>query len=55
MRQEVSEWHGTQRNILGFVGFAPIHETLVGMVDRLTPEGVRKLKKRLNKLGGKGH
>ncbi len=44
-----------ERNILGFVGFAPIHETLVGMVDRLTPEGIGKLETRLRKLGGQGH
>ncbi len=44
-----------ERNILGFVGFAPIHETLVGMVDRLTPEGIGKLETRLRKLGAKGH
>lgn len=44
-----------ERNILGFVGFAPIRETLVGMVDRLTQEGVRKLEMRLHKLGAQGH
>jgi putative NADPH-quinone reductase len=25
-----------ERNVLGFVGIAPVHETLVGMVDRMT-------------------
>lgn len=40
-----------ERNILGFVGFAPIHETLVGMVDQLGDKGVAKWQARLQKLG----
>ena len=26
-----------ERNVLGFVGIAPVHETLIGMVERMTP------------------
>ncbi|WP_305345772.1 NAD(P)H-dependent oxidoreductase [Hydrogenophaga sp.] len=40
-----------ERNILGFVGFAPIHETLIGSVDTLGAEGVERWLKKLRKLG----
>ncbi len=40
-----------ERNILGFVGFGPIHETLIGMVDQLGEAGVAQWKSRLRKLG----
>ena len=40
-----------ERNILGFVGIAPVHETLIGMVDRLGPNGVGEWKQKLHKLG----
>lgn len=40
-----------ERNILGFVGIAPVHETLVGMVGQLKPEAVRKWLRRLEQLG----
>jgi putative NADPH-quinone reductase len=40
-----------ERNILGFVGFAPIHETLIGMVDQLGEKGVAKWQAKLRKLG----
>lgn len=40
-----------ERNILGFVGFAPIHETLVGGVDQLGEPGVAQWQARLRKLG----
>jgi putative NADPH-quinone reductase len=40
-----------ERNILGFVGIAPIHETLVGSVDSLGPEGVGRWLSRLHALG----
>jgi putative NADPH-quinone reductase len=43
-----------ERNILGFVGFAPVHETLIGMVDQLGDEGVKKWKAKLRKLGREG-
>jgi putative NADPH-quinone reductase len=40
-----------ERNILGFVGFAPVHETLVGGVDQLGEQGVAQWQARLRKLG----
>lgn len=43
-----------ERNILGFVGFGPIHETLVGMVDRLGEKGVAQWQAKLRKLGRQG-
>lgn len=44
-----------ERNILGFVGVAPVRETLVGMVDKLDPPGVDGWRRRLGKLGAKAH
>lgn len=43
-----------ERNILGFVGIAPVTETLIGAVDRLDPDGVRKWTDKLRKLGAAG-
>lgn len=40
-----------ERNILGFVGFAPIHETLVGSVEGLGSAGVARWLNKLRKLG----
>lgn len=40
-----------ERNILGFVGIAPVKETLIGMVDQLGLEGARKWMAKLRKLG----
>jgi putative NADPH-quinone reductase len=40
-----------ERNILGFVGFAPIHETLIGSVEGLGPAGVARWLGKLKKLG----
>jgi len=40
-----------ERNILGFVGFAPIHETLIGSVEGLGSEGVGRWLKKMHKLG----
>jgi len=40
-----------ERNVLGFVGIAPVNETLIGMVDRLGDEGVLKWTAKLRKLG----
>ena len=37
--------------MLGFVGIAPVNETLIGMVDRLGDEGVRGWCDKLRKLG----
>ena len=43
-----------ERNILGFVGIAPVHETLIGGVGGLDAAGVRRLRARLAKLGRAG-
>ena len=40
-----------ERNILGFVGIAPVHETLIGLVDRLGEPGVAQWCAKLKKLG----
>lgn len=40
-----------ERNILGFVGIAPLNETLIGMVDELDAAGVKKWQDKLRKLG----
>ncbi|MEJ7931435.1 NAD(P)H-dependent oxidoreductase [Ramlibacter sp. AN1015] len=40
-----------ERNILGFVGIAPVRETLIGMVGTLDAEGAQKWLRRLGKLG----
>lgn len=38
-------------NILGFIGIAPIHKTMIGLVDRLGEKGVAKWIKKLDALG----
>lgn len=40
-----------ERNILGFVGIAPVHKTLIGMVDGLGEIGVAEWQAKLRKLG----
>jgi hypothetical protein len=40
-----------ERNVLGFVGIAPINETLIGLVDKLGDSGVRQWQDKLRKLG----
>lgn len=40
-----------ERNILGFVGFAPVHETLIGGVETLGERGVTRWLTRLRKAG----
>ena len=40
-----------ERNILGFVGIAPVNETLVGHVEQLGDAGVAKWKARMRALG----
>jgi putative NADPH-quinone reductase len=40
-----------ERNILGFVGIAPVHETLIGLVDRLGPADVCQWTDKLRRLG----
>ena len=42
-----------ERNILGFAGIAPVHETLVGSVEQLGDDGVAKWKARMRALGAK--
>ena len=42
-----------ERNILGFVGIAPVHETLAGHVEQLGDAGVAKWKARMRVLGAK--
>ena len=42
-----------ERNILGFVGIAPVNETLVGHVEQLGDAGVAKWKARMRVLGAK--
>lgn len=42
-----------ERNVLGFVGIAPVHETLIGQVDRLGDSGVAQWRSRLRRLGAK--
>lgn len=42
-----------ERNILGFVGFKPVHETLIGSVESLDTDDCRKWFTRLEKLGAK--
>ena len=43
-----------ERNILGFVGIAPVHETLIGGVDQLGAEGVARWQAQLRRLGADG-
>lgn len=40
-----------ERNILGFVGFSPVNETLIGSVDELGAPGVARWQAKLHKLG----
>lgn len=40
-----------ERNILGFVGIAPVHETLIGMMGNMKAEDSAKWLKRLRRLG----
>ncbi len=42
-----------ERNILGFVGIAPVHETLVRSVEQLGDDGIAKWKARMRALGAK--
>ena len=41
-----------ERNILGFVGIAPVNETLIGLVDKFDGAAERKWTDKLKKLGG---
>ena len=40
-----------ERNILGFVGFAPVHETLIGGTGTVAPERAKKLLAQMRRLG----
>lgn len=40
-----------ERNVLGFVGIAPVRETLIGVVDKLGDDGVKKWCDKLRRLG----
>lgn len=40
-----------ERNVLGFVGISPVSETLIGMVDKLTPKHAQKWLDKMRKLG----
>ena len=42
-----------ERNVLGFVGISPVHETLIGLVDRLDDAAASEWKARLDRLGSK--
>jgi putative NADPH-quinone reductase len=42
-----------ERNILGFVGISPVHETLIGMVGNLDDEAAAKAIERLRGLGSR--
>jgi len=43
-----------ERNVLGFIGYGPIHETLIGQVDALGEAGAATWLKRLRRLGRRG-
>jgi len=43
-----------ERNILGFVGIAPIHETLIGGVEGLGKAGVQRWLNEMEELGRRG-
>ncbi|MBI3229815.1 MAG: NAD(P)H-dependent oxidoreductase [Burkholderiales bacterium] len=43
-----------ERNILGFVGIAPVHETLIGMTGNIKPEDAAKWLGKLRGMGFKG-
>ncbi len=40
-----------ERNILGFVGIAPVNETLIGLVGNMKPETTKKWLEKLERLG----
>ena len=42
-----------ERNVLGFVGIAPVRETLIGMVDKLDAKAGAKWLAKMRTLGGK--
>jgi len=40
-----------ERNVLGFVGIAPVHETMIGSTGNLQPEDAKKWRVAMRKLG----
>jgi len=40
-----------ERNVLGFVGIAPVHETLIGLAANMKPEEIAKWLSKLKRLG----
>ena len=42
-----------ERNILGFVGIAPVHETLIGLTAKMKPEDTAKWLGKLKRLGSR--
>ena len=42
-----------ERNILGFVGIAPVNETLLGMAGKVKPADAEKWMKKLRALGSR--
>ena len=42
-----------ERNVLGFIGIAPVRETLIGMVAGMAPEKVMHWEATMRKLGGR--
>jgi len=43
-----------ERNILGFVGIAPVDETLIGGAGQVDPQAARKWLKKMRDLGSRG-
>jgi putative NADPH-quinone reductase len=43
-----------ERNILGFVGFAPVRESLIGMTGQMEPKSARKWLVKMEMLGKEG-
>ena len=43
-----------ERNVLGFIGYGPVDETLIGQVDSLGQAGVARWCERLRRLGQRG-
>ena len=42
-----------ERNLLGIVGIAPVHETLIGLTGNMKPIDAKKWLSKLKRLGGK--
>ncbi len=44
-----------KRNVLGFVGIAPVYETLIGLTGSITPTDAQHWFEKLERLGADGH